>query len=217
MRTIALATFATLSLALAVSPLTVAGFDLAALAKDGNGGGHGGGNGGGHGGGNSGQGGGNGSQGHSADHNDGANNEASKSQGGIKGNSAKAMGTSRSMSVANAVTGPKQKDTASQTAGLNSLKRNYQAYLHTSDPRMTAVAAYAVAYARYELDHGTEPAPTDPALGDDALEKALAPQTRTGQVSPAELSKAKSILGVGDANGKIDQIRASLERSRPTE
>src|SRR5262245_57653736 len=123
MRTTALATFATLSLALAVSPLTVAGFDLAALAKDGNGGGRGGGNGGGHGGGNSGRGGGNGSPGHSANHDDGAHNGTSRSQGGIKGSFAKSASTPRSMTVASAV-GPRQKDKAFQAAGMNSLNRS---------------------------------------------------------------------------------------------
>ncbi len=74
---------------------------------------------------------------------------------------------------------------------------------------MTAIAAYATAYAQYELDNGTEPASDDPILGDDALEEALA-ATKTGIVSPAVLNEAKTILGVGDAVGKIDQIRDSL-------
>jgi hypothetical protein len=87
--------------------------------------------------------------------------------------------------------------------------------MQTSDPRMTAISAYAVAYAQYELDNGIEPAANDPVLGDQALEDALASATKTGEVSPAVLDQAKAILGVGDANGKIDQIRTSLEDAAP--
>lgn len=80
---------------------------------------------------------------------------------------------------------------------------------------MSAIAAYAVAYAQYEIDNGTEPSVDDPILGDEALEDALASATKTGQVSPAVLHRAKAILGVGEADGKIDQIRDSLETSAP--
>ncbi|MGO6819931.1 hypothetical protein ACCS67_34685, partial [Rhizobium brockwellii] len=81
---------------------------------------------------------------------------------------------------------------------------------------INAIAAYAVAYAQYELDNGLEPAADDPRLGDQALEDALASATKTGEVSPAVFDEAKTILGVGDANGKIDQIRTSLENSAAT-
>jgi hypothetical protein len=43
----------------------------------------------------------------------------------------------------------------------------------------------------------------------------LASATNTGEVSPVVLDEAKTILGVGDANGKIDQIRTSLEDAAP--
>ncbi|MGO7976106.1 hypothetical protein ACC705_34775, partial [Rhizobium ruizarguesonis] len=56
----------------------------------------------------------------------------------------------------------KEKNLSAQLAGLNSLKRNYKALMHTADPRMTAIAAEAVAYAQYELDNGIEPAAEDP-------------------------------------------------------
>lgn len=105
----------------------------------------------------------------------------------------------------------KERRASTELAGLNSLNRSYKAYLHTSDPRMTAISAYAVAYAQYELDNGVEPSESDPILGDQALEDALASATKTGEVSPATLEMAKSILGVGDAEGKIDQIRATLK------
>ncbi|MGO7969072.1 hypothetical protein ACC720_37735, partial [Rhizobium ruizarguesonis] len=74
---------------------------------------------------------------------------------------------------------------SAQLAGLNSLTRNYKALMHTSDPRMTAIAAYAVAYAQYELDNGIEPAADDPLLWDQALEDAFASATKTVEVSPA--------------------------------
>lgn len=60
---------------------------------------------------------------------------------------------------------------------------------------MTAIAAYAVAYAQYELDNGIEPAVDDPLLGDQALEDALASTTKTGEVSPAVLDEAKPSWG----------------------
>ena len=73
-----------------------------------------------------------------------------------------------------------------------------------------------MAYARYEIANGTEPSSDDPLLGDDALEDALASATKSGEISPAAFDRAKTILGVGDANGKIDQIRESLENSAST-
>jgi hypothetical protein len=98
-------------------------------------------------------------------------------------------------------------------ADLNSLKRSYKAYLHTSDPRMTAIAAYVTAYAQFELDNEVAPTADDPMLGDAALEAALASATKTGRVSPAVLDQAKEILGVGGAEGKIDQIRGTLTKT----
>ncbi|MBY3531004.1 hypothetical protein HFN72_34665 [Rhizobium laguerreae] len=206
MRMATLASLAALSLTLAASPATIAGIDITALAKDG---GNGGSNGGGHGGGNGNSGShGNGSQGSDSTHG------SSKSQS-VKGKSSEAASKSKSAKADETKKVTKEKNLSAQLAGLNSLKRNYRALMHTSDPRMTAIAAYAMAYAQYELDNGIEPAADDPLLGDEALEDALASATKTGEVSPAVLDKAKTILGVGDANGKIDQIRTSLENAAP--
>jgi hypothetical protein len=129
--------------------------------------------------------------------------------------STEAASKSKSAKADETKVSPKEKNLPAQLAGLNSLKRNYRALMQTSDPRMTAISAYAVAYAQYELDNGIEPAANDPVLGDQALEDALASATKTGEVSPAVLDQAKAILGVGDANGKIDQIRTSLEDAAP--
>jgi len=199
MRISTLASVAALSLAVAASPLTVAGVDMSAMAKSG---GNGGGSGGGNGGGNSGGGG-------------SGNHGSAKSHGGVKGKSSEAGSKSQSTKADTVGSVTKEKNASAQLAGLNSLKRSYKAYMHTSDPRMTAIAAYAMAYAQYEIDNGTEPSANDPILGDEALEDALASATKSGEVSPAVLDRAKTILGVGDADGTIDQIRASLEKSAP--
>ncbi|MBY5581389.1 hypothetical protein [Rhizobium leguminosarum] len=210
MRIATLASLAALSLALAASPVTIAGIDIAALAKSGgNGGGNSGGNGGG-----GGHGGGSGNSGNHGSSSQGSGSTHGKSQG-AKGKSTEAASKSKSDKTDEKKVSTKEKNLSAQLAGLNSLKRNYKALMHTSDPRMTAIAAYAMAYAQYELDNGIEPAADDPLLGDEALEDALASATKTGEVSPAVLSQAKTILGVGDANGKIDQIRTSLENAAP--
>ncbi|MBY3208693.1 hypothetical protein [Rhizobium laguerreae] len=203
MRIATLASLAALSLALAASPATIAGIDMTAQAKSG---GNGGGNGGGHGG--------SGNSGNHGSSSQGSGSTHGKSQG-AKGKSTEAASKSKSDKVDEKKVSTKEKNLSAQLAGLNSLKRNYKALMHTSDPRMTAIAAYAMAYAQYELDNGIEPAADDPLLGDEALEDALASATKTGEVSPAVLSQAKTILGVGDANGKIDQIRTSLENAAP--
>ncbi|MBB2700387.1 hypothetical protein EFD56_20905 [Rhizobium phaseoli] len=214
MRIATLVSLAALSLAVAASPATIVGLDMAALAKDGgNGGGNGGGGGGGNGGGN----------GNGGSHNSGSDHGNSKSQSdhgssksqSVRGKSSEAPGKSKSDKTDTA-TSKKEKNLSAQMAGLNSLKRNYRALMHTSDPRMAAISAYAVAYAQYEIDNGIEPAADDPVLGDRALEDALASATKTGEVSPAVLDRAKTILGVGDADGKIDQIRTSLENAAST-
>ncbi|MBY3152069.1 hypothetical protein HFO56_06745 [Rhizobium laguerreae] len=203
MRIATLASLAALSLVLAASPATIAGIDITAQAKSG---GNGGGNGGGHGG--------SGNSGNHGSSSQGSGSTHGKSQG-AKGKSTEAASKSKSDKADEKKVNTKEKNLSAQLAGLNSLKRNYKALMHTSDPRMTAIAAYAMAYAQYELDNGIEPAADDPLLGDEALEDALASATKTGEVSPAVLSQAKTILGVGDANGKIDQIRTSLENAAP--
>jgi hypothetical protein len=233
MRIATFASIAALSMIMASSPLTTTGFDIAAMAKGGgNGGGNGGGSGEGNGGGSgsgSGNGGGNGggqsgsheNRGHQSGNSQPGSSQTgkssrdgSKSGSGAKGKSGEAK--VKSLSAKNAAADIRQRNVASELAGLNSLNRSYKAYMHTSDPRMTAIAAYAMAYARFELDNGIEPAIDDPVLGDAALEDALAAATRSGEVSPAAFDEAKTILGVGEADGKIDQIRESLSYSAPT-
>jgi len=98
----------------------------------------------------------------------------------------------------------------SNTAGINSLNRNYHAYLNSNDPRMAAVSAYAIAYAEFEAENGADVKPTDPALSDEVLRDALASFTKDGVVTDGTLDRAKHILGVGPAFGKIDQIRDTL-------
>lgn len=189
MRISTLASVAALSLAVAVSP--IAGFATAAQAQGGNGGGNGGGSGGGHGGGNGGE------HGKSGDHRGGDGKEDKSGENKARGKEKKAEGNSIKRSSA-------------ELKSLYSLRRNYHAYLNTSDPKMAAVSAYAIAYAQYELDNGTEPSVTDPVLGDAALVDALASATKTGEVSPEVFEEAKAILGIGDERGKIDEIRESL-------
>ena len=97
-----------------------------------------------------------------------------------------------------------------RTPDLSSLNRNYHAYLNSNDPRMTAVAAFAVAYAEFENENGVDAVPTYPTLSDEALRDALAGFTKDGVVTEAMVDEAKSILGVGPEVGKIDQIRGTL-------
>jgi hypothetical protein len=180
----------------------------------GNGGGNGGGGGNGSGGGNSGHSGnGNGNGGNSGRGSAGSSNI--KSSSGTKEKSETGTHKHADPSKKNVKTNAAETKIAPQMAGLNSLNRNYRALMHTSDPRMAEIAAYATAYAQYEIEYGMSPPPGDPLLGDDALEAALASATKTGSVSPAVFERAKAILGVGDAYGKIDQIRGSLEQQEP--
>lgn len=107
---------------------------------------------------------------------------------------------------------------AAKLGRLNSLNRNYHAYLNSSDPHMAAIRAYVVAYAQFELDNGIDAIPTDPALSDEALSAALlsAANKDIGTVQqpddmvvadPEVVAWAKDVLGVGSAVGKIDQVR----------
>jgi hypothetical protein len=100
------------------------------------------------------------------------------------------------------------------TPGLRSLNRNYHAYISSNDPRMTAVSAYAMAYAEFEAENGVDAIPSDPALSDEALRDALTGFTKDGIVTDEVLDEAKDILGVGPEVGKTDQIRDTL--SPPT-
>lgn len=110
---------------------------------------------------------------------------------------------------------PKQKPShramKAELGGLNSLGRNYHAYMNSSDPRMAAIRDYAMAYAAFELENGIDSIPSDPTLDDEALRAALAASARPGAViDDATLEWAKSVLGVGSATRKIDEIREAL-------
>ena len=203
------------ALTIAFAPGAVGTFDVtgAAYAKDsnGNGGGHGNGNGGGRGGSTS------------SDH--GKSGDARSEKKGKAGRtdrtptlkslftfgkkSDKAIKAEKSVKTANV------KAVHSNTAGINSLNRNYHAYLNSNDPRMAAVSAYAIAYAEFEAENGTDAIPADPALGDEALRDALASFTKDGVVTGDTLDRAKDILGVGAEFGKIDQIRDTLPEPAP--
>ena len=203
------------ALSIAVAPLASGTFVVtgAAYAKGGNGnsgggGGNGNGNGGGHGsnGGSS-----HGKSGDTRSEKSGKANHAKdtptlKSLFTFGKKSEKATHTEKAPKTAKAKTNAAD----SNTAGIRSLNRNYHAYLNSNDPRMAAISAYAIAYAQFEAENGTDVIPTDPALSDDALRDALASFTKNGVVTDDTLERAKDILGVGPAVGKIDQIRDTL-------
>ncbi|UWU24799.1 hypothetical protein N2601_21910 (plasmid) [Rhizobium sp. CB3060] len=109
----------------------------------------------------------------------------------------------------------KVKTQAAELGSLNSLKRNYHAYMNSKDPKFAAIAAYVRDYAEFEMQNGTDAIPTDPALSDDALRSALAQASKNGVVTDRTLAEAKDVLGVGPAVGKIDQVRDALEASTP--
>lgn len=186
-----------LALSLAVAPAAagLTGFASSAFAKGGNGGGNGGG---GNGGGNGGNGGGSG--------------KSSSGKAGEHGKSSQKAQRTKADSTKTKTKGSKASipGDAAKTPGLRSLNRNYHAYLNSKDPRMTAIAAYALAYAEFEAANGVDAIPTDPELSEEALREALVGFTKNGVVTDATLDEAKSILGVGAEVGKIDQIRESL-------
>lgn len=211
------------ALTLAVAPMAAAPLGLidSAYAKGGNGGGGGGGNGGGNGGGG-------GSSGSASSH--GSSSSRSSSSHGKSDNSRASKGTKSERSTEKShhkseSSGSKSKAaksvaivsdpevepvTPGATPGFRSLNRNYHAYLNSNDPKMAAISAYAVAYAHFEAENGVDAIPADPALSDEALREALASFTRDGVVSDDMVDEAKGILGVGPANGKIDEIRETL-------
>ena len=185
-----------LALALVAAPAAAAmtGFATIAHAKGGEG--HGGG--------------GNGGRG-----NDGGHGNGHGGHGGKSSDKAGERGKSSHKSSKTKTDDAKKTKTvrtdAERAPALRSLNRNYHAYLNSKDPRMAAVAAYAIAYARFEVENGVDEIPADAELGDDALRDALAGFTKNGVVTDAMLDEAKSVLGVGTEVGKIDQIRETLE------
>jgi len=191
----------------------VTGFADIAFAKDGNGGG--GGNGGGNG-----NGGGRDSA--SSNSRSGAHNHSGKtrSESAKLGSGKERVTKDANRQVAKATPAAKvkpiAKPAASELAGLNSLQRNYHAYLNSSDPRMASLSAYVTAYAQYELTNGIDPAVTDPELGEVALRDALE-DFSGAPVNDATFSWAQDVLGVGPSVGKIDEIRDDLSAEATTE
>jgi hypothetical protein len=208
-------TIVALTIALAPAAVGTFGVTGVAYAKDGNGNGGGGGHGNGAGGGRGGS--------ASSDHGksgDTRSDKKGKADDSDRALTLKSLFTFEKKSE-NAIKAEKTTKTAnlkaarSNTAGINSLNRNYHAYLNSNDPRMAAVSAYAIAYAEFEVEHGTDVFPIDPALSDEALRDALASFTKDGVVTDDTLDRAKEILGVGPELGKIDQIRDTLPEPAP--
>lgn len=212
-----------IALTIAVAPLAGASMGLPniAYAKGGNGNG----NSGGGGGNGNGNGGGNGS---GSSHAGGNSNRGKSSAAGTHGKSkdrdSSERPTLRSLFTHEKKSGPATKAKVATTsakaaksdfAGMSSLNRNYHAYMHSNDPRMAAVSAYVMAYAEFEAENGPDAIPTDPALSDEALRDALSGFTKDGVVTDGALARAKDILGVGPAVGKIDQIRDTLPVEEP--
>jgi hypothetical protein len=224
-----------IALALAGAPLAgiAPGMSDIAFAKGGNGGGNGGG-GNGNGGGNGGGHGKSGSHGNSGSHAKARSDSGRsggeragtprflqdlfkhgrKSERAATGRSGK---TVKARATKTAVPTPKPKIPQAETAKLSSLGRNYHAYLNSNDPRMAAIAAYAIAYAEFEAEFGSDVIPTDPALSDEALREAIASFTNGGEVTDATLEDVKETLGVGTSVGKIDDIRKHLLDTTPDE
>lgn len=234
-----LACLACLSVGLAAAPIGFGfqdGSSLVAYAKGGNGGGNGGGGGNGHGGKGAGK-----SSASTSKSTSGSKRHVGQSKDPIAATLDNLFGKKKKSDTKKAVTRTERKparkaavattETAAvkpekaKLAGLNSLKRNYHAYMNSSDPRMVALSAYALAYAQFELENGTEVSPTDPALGDEALREALLAAANPNRVEQygddyideATLTWAKDVLGVGPSVGKIDEIRDSLAAQQAEE
>ncbi|RVG07823.1 hypothetical protein CN230_22395 [Sinorhizobium meliloti] len=223
-----------IALALAGAPLAgiAPGISDIAFAKGGNG--NGGGNGGGSGGGSGGGHGKSGNHGNSGSHAKARSDSGRsggeragtprflqdlfkhgrKSERAATGKSGKVV---KARATKTAVPTPKPKNSQAEAAKLSSLGRNYHAYLNSNDPRMAAISAYAIAYAEFEAEFGSDVIPTDPALSDEALREAIASFTNGGEVTDATLEDVKETLGVGTPVGKIDDIREHILDTTPDE
>ena len=102
----------------------------------------------------------------------------------------------------------KPKNLHARLAGLNSLNRNYHAYLNSQSPRFASIFDYVMDSALGVVD-----------IDDQALREALldaANQNRVAQYGDDYLNDdvmdwARDVLGVGDDFGKIDEVRETLE------
>jgi hypothetical protein len=211
-----------IALTIAAAPLGGAAMGLRdiAYAKGGNGNGNSGGGGNGNGGGHGNSSGGN----HAGESSSHGNSSAAATHGKSKDHDSSDRPTLRSLfthekksgaATKSKVATTSPKASRSEFAGMNSLNRNYHAYMHSNDPRMAAVSAFVMAYAEFEAKNGPDAIPTDPALSDEALRDALSGFTKDGVVTDGALARAKDILGVGPAVGKIDQIRDTLPVEEP--
>ena len=106
---------------------------------------------------------------------------------------------------------PKEKSLHARLAGLNSLKRNYHAYLNSNDPRMASIRAFVMASANDELtDEEVDEALRDALM--DAANRNRVAQYGDDYVNDDVMDWAKDVLGVGDDRfGKIDEVRDTLE------
>jgi hypothetical protein len=110
-------------------------------------------------------------------------------------------------------TKPEEKNLHARLAGLNSLKRNYHAYLNSQSPRFAGIFDYVRDSAEGVLD------PDDEALRQallDAANENRVAQYGDDYINDDVMDWAKDVLGVGGAVGKIDEVRESLEDSQET-
>ena len=104
---------------------------------------------------------------------------------------------------------PDQGSLHARLGGLNSLQRNYHAYLNSQSPRFSPIFDYVRDSAEGVLD------PDDVALKEALLDAAN--ENRIAQYGDDYLNDdvmdwSKDVLGVGDdADGKIDEVRETLE------
>jgi hypothetical protein len=201
-------------------------FDAAAYAKGDKGGGNGNGNGGGNGGGN-GKGGGAGERGKSADAKghtkaSGAGKTAGSTFGAVFGKersrikssaartspaktkTAKSSNKAVKMAALPAeapLPDAKPKNFNAKLAGLNSLKRNYHAYLNSQSPRMAAIRDFVMASAEFDL------AREDVAEATAALAEAQA--DFAAAVNAAGLTPYDGAVGVYD-DPTVDSLEARL-------
>ena len=102
---------------------------------------------------------------------------------------------------------PDQGSLHARLGGLNSLQRNYHAYLNSQSPRFAPV-----------FDYVRDSAEGVPDPDDVALKEALLDAANENRVARYDdylnddvMKWSKDVLGVGAADGKIDEVRETLE------